>query len=84
MEPKIATAAFVGLKEWAFRAPVFFGDTIRVKRTIGEKSEHKNPAQGWCIYEIEVLNQDDKGRPEGPVEHADPAQAGRGLTVSHC
>jgi 3-hydroxybutyryl-CoA dehydratase len=60
MEPKIATAAFVGLKEWAFRAPVFIGDTIRVKRTIGEKSEHKNPAQGWCIYEIEVLNQDDK------------------------
>jgi acyl dehydratase len=60
MEPKIATAAFVGLKEWAFRAPVFFNDTIRVKRTIGEKSEHKNPAQGWCIYEIEVLNQDDK------------------------
>jgi acyl dehydratase len=60
MEPKIATAAFVGLKEWQFRAPVFFGDTIRVKRTIGEKSEHKNPAQGWCIYEIEVLNQDDK------------------------
>jgi len=60
MEPKIATAAFVGLKEWAFRAPVFFGDTVRVRRVIGEKSEHKNPAQGWCIYEIEVLNQDDK------------------------
>ena len=50
----------MGLKEWAFLAPVFFGDTIRVKRTIGEKSGHKNPAQGWCIYEIEVLNQDDK------------------------
>ena len=60
MEPKIATAAFMGLREWQFRGPVFFGDTIRVKRTIGEKSEHKNPGQGWCIYEIEVLNQDDK------------------------
>ena len=60
MEPKIATAAFVGLKEWAFRAPVFFNDTIRVKRTIGEKTEHKNPAQGFVIYEVEVLNQDDK------------------------
>jgi len=31
-----------------------------VRRVIGEKSEHKNPAQGWCMYEIEVLNQDDK------------------------
>ena len=60
MEPKVATAAFMGLREWQFRAPVFFGDTIRVKRMIGEKSEHKNPAQGLCVYEIEVLNQEDK------------------------
>ena len=60
MEPKIATAAFMALKEWQFRGAVFFGDTIRVKRTIGEKSEHKNPAQGFVIYNIEVLNQDDK------------------------
>jgi len=37
------------------------GDTIRVKRTIGEKTEHpKNGAQGFCIYEVEVLNQEDK------------------------
>jgi acyl dehydratase len=60
MEPKIATAAFMGLREWQFRGPVFFGDTIRVRRTIGEKTEHKNPAQGFVIYEVEVLNQDDK------------------------
>jgi len=60
MEPKIATAAFMGLKEWQFRGAVFFGDTIRVKRTIGAKSEHKNPAQGFVTYEIEVVNQDDK------------------------
>jgi acyl dehydratase len=60
MEPKIATAAFMGLREWQFRGAVYFGDTIRVKRTIGEKSEHKNPVQGFVVYEIEVLNQDDK------------------------
>ena len=34
MEPRIATAAFMGLKEWQFRGAVFFGDTIRVRRTI--------------------------------------------------
>ena len=56
----IATAAFMGLREWQFRGAVLFGDTIRVKRTIGEKTEHKNPAQGFVIYEVEVLNQDDK------------------------
>jgi acyl dehydratase len=61
MEPKIATAAFMGLKDWQFRGAVFFNDTIRVKRTIGEKSEHpKNASQGFVTYEVEVLNQDDK------------------------
>ena len=61
MEPKIATAAFMGLREWQFRGAVFFNDTIRVKRTIGEKTEHpKSSAQGFVIYEVEVLNQDDK------------------------
>ena len=61
MEPKIATAAFMGLEDWQFRGPVFFGDTIRVKRTIGEKAEHpKNAGQGFVTYECEVLNQEDK------------------------
>jgi acyl dehydratase len=60
MEPKIATAAFMGLSDWQFRAPVFFGDTIRVKRTIGEKEEHKSPTMGRVVYEVEVLNQEDK------------------------
>ena len=61
MEPKIATAAFMGLREWQFRGAVFFNDTIRVKRTIGEKTEHpKSTAQGFVIYEVEVLNQEDK------------------------
>ena len=61
MEPKVATAAFMGLKDWQFRGAVFFDDTIRVKRTIGEKSEHpKNASQGFVTYEVEVLNQDDK------------------------
>ncbi len=60
MEPKVATAAFMGLSDWQFRAPVFFGDTIRVKRTIGEKEEHKSPTMGRVVYEVEVLNQEDK------------------------
>ena len=60
MEPKIATAAFMGLADWQFRAPVFFGDTIRVKRTIGAKEEHKSPNMGRVVYEVEVLNQEDK------------------------
>jgi acyl dehydratase len=86
MEPRIATAAFMGLREWQFRAPVFFGDTIRVVRRIGEKSEHKSPEQGLVVYEIEIRNQDDKVVQKGqwnmlvrrraPVEAAAAAATG--------
>lgn len=61
MEPKIATAAFMGLSEWQFRGAVKLGDTIHVKRTIGEKTENqKNPKVGNVVYEVEVINQDGK------------------------
>ncbi len=61
MEPKVATAAFMGLNKWQFRGAVKFGDTIRVKRTIGEKTEHpKSAATGFVTYEIEVINQRDE------------------------
>ena len=76
MEPKIATAAFMGLRDWQFRGAVFFGDTIRVKRTIGEKSEHKNPAQGLRDLRGRGDQPGRQGRPEGSVEHADPAPLG--------
>lgn len=60
MEPKARTAAFLGLSDWQFRGAVFFGDTIRVKRTIGEKKEWKTPQQGFVTYLIEVVNQEGK------------------------
>ena len=65
MEPKARTAAFHGLADWQFRGAVFFGDTIRVKRTIGPKKEWKNPKQGFVEYHIEVLNQEDKAVQKG-------------------
>ncbi len=58
--PNEYVVALRRLKNVTFKKPVFFGDTIRVRRTIGTKTEHKNPAQGFVIYEVEVLNQDDK------------------------
>ena len=41
------------------------------KRTIGEKSEHKNPAQGVVIYEVEVINQDELQRRGHHTVHGD-------------
>ena len=56
-----------------------------MKRTIGAKSEHKNPAQGFVVYEIEVLNQDDKVVQKGQwnmlIRRRAAGGGGRELTV---
>lgn len=50
--------AFTGL-EWKFRAPVFIGDTVRVRITVTKKREMKRAGGGFVTCDIQVLNQDD-------------------------
>ncbi len=40
-----------------FIKPVFINDTIRVKASIKEKRDHKNPAYGFVAEGVEVFNQ---------------------------
>ena len=40
-----------------FIKPVFIGDTIRVRASIKDKREHKNPAYGFVSEQVEVFNQ---------------------------
>ena len=35
--PAIATAAFLGIRSWEFKRPLFFGDTVHVRTTVLEK-----------------------------------------------
>jgi len=57
--------AFMGL-EWKFRAPVFIGDTIRMRATVTQKREMRRLGGGIVFFDIVVLKQDDtvvqKGR----------------------
>lgn len=46
-----------GYDRLRFIKPVFIGDTIKVKVTIGEKREHKKPAMGVVPELLEVTNQ---------------------------
>lgn len=46
-----------GYDKLRFIKPVFIGDTIRVKVTIGEKRQHKRPAQGIVSELLVVINQ---------------------------
>jgi 3-hydroxybutyryl-CoA dehydratase len=50
--------AFTGM-EWKFRAPVFIGDTIRMRTTIAKKREMRRLGGGFVTFRVEILKQDD-------------------------
>ena len=50
--------AFTGM-DWKFRAPVFIGDTIRMRATIAKKREMRRLGGGFVTFKVEILKQDD-------------------------
>jgi acyl dehydratase len=61
----VATLAFLGLKEWNFKGPIYMGDTIRLRLTIAEKRETSKPDRGVVSWRRELLNQSDEVVQEG-------------------
>lgn len=56
--------AFLGL-EWAFRRPLFPGDTMRVRMRVANKRPTRDPGRGLVKLELAVLNQEDDVAQEG-------------------
>jgi acyl dehydratase len=52
-----SAAITYGYERLRFIKPVFIGDTIKVKITIKEKREYKNPDFGIIIESVQVVNQ---------------------------
>lgn len=58
--------AFLGISEWRMPAPVFIGDTIRVRETVTEvRPSRSKPDRGVVTTRVEVLNQRDEVCQEG-------------------
>jgi acyl dehydratase len=54
-----AAIAFLDMEQWKFQAPIFFGDTIRVKAKVVEKKASKSKQdRGVIKLYLELLNQD--------------------------
>ena len=52
--------AFMGIESWKFEAPIFFGDTIRVKVKVAEKRPSKSkPDRGIVKFFLEIAKQDE-------------------------
>jgi acyl dehydratase len=52
--------AFLGVENWRFNAPVFFGDSIRLRWTVLEKRLTSDGGAGVLKRRMEILNQHDK------------------------
>jgi len=51
--------AFLGIESWKFEAPIFFGDTIRVRLKVAEKTPSKSkPDRGVVRFFFQVIKED--------------------------
>ncbi len=65
MFPPMRTLAFLNLKEWHFREPVFIGDTIHVLARVLAKEERGRGRRGVITWQRQIVNQDNKVVQEG-------------------
>jgi acyl dehydratase len=53
--PNMSTAAFVGVRDWKFLKPIFFGDTLHVVTEVIEKRQHGRK-RGEVIWHRQLVN----------------------------
>lgn len=62
--PLVETVAFLGVSDWSFRRPIFFGDTIHVQTTITDL-QASGRRRGQVTWHRQLINQDDLVVQEG-------------------
>jgi acyl dehydratase len=63
--PPMRTQAFVAIRDWQFKLPVFIGDTIRITTKVLEKEERSRGRRGLITWMRVIRNQDGKVVQEG-------------------
>jgi 3-hydroxybutyryl-CoA dehydratase len=76
--PPMRTFAFLEIREWHFRGPVFFGDTIRVVGQVEHKEVRARGRRGEITWRRRILNQDSKVVQEGVLVTLVEGRGGRG------
>ena len=56
--PNVETVAFLGVSEWSFRRPIFFGDIVHVVTTITDL-QPSGRRRGQVTWYRKLINQDD-------------------------
>jgi acyl dehydratase len=67
VSPPVRTQAFLGVREWHFRTPVFIGDTLRMRSRVLEKTLKGRGRRGEVVWQRMVVNQEDRIVQEGTL-----------------
>jgi acyl dehydratase len=63
--PPMRTLAFLGIREWQFKGPIFIGDTIRLRTRLLEKEVRARGRRGVITWQRQIINQQGKVAQEG-------------------
>ncbi len=63
--PPMRTIAFMSVKDWVFKEPVFIGDTIRTLAKVVAKEERGRGKRGVITWHRSIVNQHGKVVQEG-------------------
>jgi acyl dehydratase len=84
--PPMRTLAFLSIRDWQFKGPVFIGDTIRVRSKVIAKEPRSRGRRGVITWQRQILNQEGtvvqegitltlvEGRAVGEGQSASPAE----------
>jgi len=63
--PLVRTIAFLSIRDWQFKGPIFIGDTIRVLSKVLEKEAGARGRRGTVTWQRQLINQEGKVVQEG-------------------
>jgi acyl dehydratase len=63
--PPMRTLAFLSVRDWQFKGPVFLGDTIRGRAKVLEKEVRARGRRGVITWQRQIFNQEGKVVQEG-------------------
>jgi acyl dehydratase len=66
--PPMRTMAFVAIRDWQFRGPVFIGDTLRVHTKLVEKEVRARGRRAVLTWHRQIINQNSKVVQEGVTQ----------------
>jgi acyl dehydratase len=63
--PAMRTLAFLSIREWQFKGPVYIGDTIRLRSKVLQKEARSRGRRGVVTWQRQIVNQEGKIVQEG-------------------